>query len=200
MSLSCREQLVRLARDFDALIICDDVYDFLWWETDRPKTVASAPEATSGETLGVLKAVVPRLVDVDRVLDGGAEREGADGFGNVMSNGSFSKIVGPGVRTGWIEGESIRFLYVFDEALTSNHHNKITISSLIHLRTISVPPSRSSLSHPKPNPPLRNPKTSIRSIPSVSPPPNITTIPISNISPAAPPAPAAQPQTSPAHS
>jgi DNA-binding transcriptional MocR family regulator len=113
MTLACRESLVRLARDFDALIISDDVYDFLWWETDRAATLARAPEASSGETLGVLKAVVPRLVDVDRVLDGGAEREGADGFGNVVSNGSFSKIVGPGVRTGWIEGELLFRFFIF---------------------------------------------------------------------------------------
>lgn len=84
---------MRLAREFDALIITDDVYDFLQWES-----------STSPRTLSVDTAVMPRLVDIDRYLDGGAERSGSDGFGNTASNGSFSKIAGPGLRTGWCEG------------------------------------------------------------------------------------------------
>ena len=51
-------------------------------------------------------AAVPRLVDIDRYLDGGP----VDDFGNTMSNGSFSKLVGPGVRTGWTEGTE-KFAY-----------------------------------------------------------------------------------------
>ncbi|KAF2124813.1 PLP-dependent transferase [Dothidotthia symphoricarpi CBS 119687] len=93
MSLKRREQLVRLARQYDALIITDDVYDFLQW-----------PSSLTTKTLSVDKAVLPRIVDIDRYLDGGADREGADGFGNTASNGSFSKICGPGLRTGWCEG------------------------------------------------------------------------------------------------
>jgi len=85
--------MVRLARKFDALIITDDVYDFLWWDAN-----------SADKTKGALNSVVPRIVDVDRILDGGAERTNADGFGNALSNGSFSKICGPGVRTGWVEG------------------------------------------------------------------------------------------------
>ncbi|KAJ4315642.1 Valine--pyruvate aminotransferase [Neodidymelliopsis sp. IMI 364377] len=104
ISMQRREQLVRLARQFDALIICDDVYDFLQWSTDT----------TSSHTI-VDKALVPRIVDVDRILDGGAERTGADGFGNVVSNGTFSKIVAPGIRTGWIQG-SEKFAFGVSQA------------------------------------------------------------------------------------
>ncbi|KAL6156600.1 Valine--pyruvate aminotransferase [Exserohilum turcicum] len=93
MSLRRREQLVRLARQYDALIITDDVYDFLQW-----------PSSLTPSTLSIEKASLPRIVDVDRYLDGGAERQGADGFGNAVSNASFSKIFGPGLRTGWCEG------------------------------------------------------------------------------------------------
>ncbi|KAH7389784.1 pyridoxal phosphate-dependent transferase [Pyrenochaeta sp. MPI-SDFR-AT-0127] len=93
MSLRRREALVRLAREYDALIITDDVYDFLQWSS-----------SLTPQTLSMDKAVMPRIVDIDRYLDGGAERNGADGFGNAASNGSFSKICGPGLRTGWCEG------------------------------------------------------------------------------------------------
>jgi DNA-binding transcriptional MocR family regulator len=92
MSLRRREELVRLARKYDALIITDDVYDFLQW-----------PSSLTSQTLSLEHAALPRIVDVDRYLDGGAERERADGFGNAVSNGSFSKICGPGLRTGWCE-------------------------------------------------------------------------------------------------
>ncbi|KAJ5168438.1 uncharacterized protein N7482_004032 [Penicillium canariense] len=80
-----REALVRLARKFDALIISDDVYDFLSWTGSSRKPVGSQ---------------IQRLVDIDRTLDGGP----LDRFGNVVSNGSFSKLLGPGCRVGWAEG------------------------------------------------------------------------------------------------
>jgi DNA-binding transcriptional MocR family regulator len=102
MSLRRREALVRLARTYDALIVTDDVYDFLQF----PAKASATPE--QAETMKV--NTVPRIVDVDRILEGGAERDGADGFGNSMSNGSFSKILGPGVRTGWAEGTE-KFAY-----------------------------------------------------------------------------------------
>ena len=89
MSLRRREQLVRVAREYDALIITHDVYDMLQWPT--------ASEAPSG---WLTQAYLPRVVDVNRYLDGGPRDE----FGNVVSNASFSKIVGPGCRTGWAEG------------------------------------------------------------------------------------------------
>ena len=96
MSLRTRQQLVLLARQFDALIIADDVYDFLHWPAEPSD---AAPHQ-----------ILPRLVDIDREINGGTQRHGADGFGNACSNGSFSKIAGPGVRCGWLEG-SEKFAY-----------------------------------------------------------------------------------------
>ncbi|KAI5293582.1 hypothetical protein KEM52_005412 [Ascosphaera acerosa] len=87
-----REQLIRLARRHDALIITDDVYDMLCWPAVSSPTPDSEPEprATKG---------VPRIVDIDRVLDGGPR----DAFGNALSNCSFSKILAPGLRVGFCE-------------------------------------------------------------------------------------------------
>ena len=103
MSLRRREALVQVAREYDACIITDDVYDMLQWPTNE--TDAHTP---------LERAVLPRVVDIDRSLDGGTDREGADGFGNAVSNGSFSKIAGPGCRTGWAEGTK-KFAYALSQ-------------------------------------------------------------------------------------
>lgn len=87
MSLRRRQELIRLAREFDALVVTDDVYDVLRWPADKN---------ASSDNLG---DVPPRIVDLDRTLDGGP----IDEWGNAMSNGSFSKIIAPGVRVGWAE-------------------------------------------------------------------------------------------------
>lgn len=87
MTLSARQRLLTLARQHDALIITDDVYDFLQWPTGS--STASAP---------LNKSILPRLVDLDRTTSGSPTK-----FGNTVSNGSFSKIAGPGARVGWAE-------------------------------------------------------------------------------------------------
>ncbi|KAI7152559.1 PLP-dependent transferase [Hortaea werneckii] len=147
MSLRRRQGLVRLAREYDALLIADDVYDFLQWPAKPP----SEPSAPGGgwETMGT--AHLPRLVDVDREIDGGTERPGADGFGNACSNGSFSKIGGPGLRCGWVEG-SEKFAYGVSQTgttcsggapsqLTSTYMTLLLTSGQLdkHIRTVLRP-------------------------------------------------------------
>lgn len=85
MSLAQRESLIYVARKHDVLVVTDDVYDLLHWTHGH--------EQVQGDGARLL----PRMVDVDRSL------EGANEFGNAVSNGSFSKIVAPGVRVGWLE-------------------------------------------------------------------------------------------------
>lgn len=70
----CRA-LIKLARKHEVLIVCDDVYNMLYYDDEK------APK---------------RLFEYDCDTD--------DDFkGNVISNGTFSKILSPGVRVGWME-------------------------------------------------------------------------------------------------
>ena len=74
-------KVIHLARKFNLLIICDDVYNLLHYKTED-LTLDSAPK---------------RLISYDNKYD-----DNYNG-GHVISNGSFSKILAPGVRIGWIE-------------------------------------------------------------------------------------------------
>ncbi|KAI9669521.1 MAG: hypothetical protein M1829_005110 [Trizodia sp. TS-e1964] len=102
MSLARRQSLVQIAREFDALVVTDDVYDFLQW--------------SSTQHFRLMQAAQPRVVDVDRFLDGGP---GPGSFGNAVSNGSFSKIIGPGMRTGYAESTA-KFSYGLSQAGSSH--------------------------------------------------------------------------------
>ncbi|KAI9250943.1 pyridoxal phosphate-dependent transferase [Phascolomyces articulosus] len=70
-----REKLVKLARQYNVLVICDDVYDLLTYQGTMPKRVVAYDlESNDGSSKPV-----------------------------IISNGSFSKILAPGMRVGWIE-------------------------------------------------------------------------------------------------
>ncbi len=60
MSIDHRERLVRIARKFDALVVTDDVYDFLQWPSSPPSISTKAPFPD--------QAYLPRIVDVDRCV------------------------------------------------------------------------------------------------------------------------------------
>ncbi|KAI0022137.1 Aspartate/tyrosine/aromatic aminotransferase [Xylariomycetidae sp. FL0641] len=97
-----REALVDLARRHDALVICDDVYDMLQWPVSfSSSSFSSCPSpSTSSADPDVSHALLPRLIDIDLASSPGTPTA-ASRFGNVVSNGSFSKLAGPGARTGW---------------------------------------------------------------------------------------------------
>lgn len=80
------QQLIELSRENDFLITCDDVYNALSYGSDSPPK---------------------RLLAYDSRTDGNYK-------GHVISNGSFSKILSPGVRVGWMECPP-RCVKLFDE-------------------------------------------------------------------------------------
>ena len=110
MSLSARKQLVQLARERNMLIVCDDVYDMLRWKNENQSSAQESFEYTpshiadSGLKEDALQGslIPPRLVDIERELM--TEDELQSGYGHTCSNGSFSKLVAPGLKVGWVEG------------------------------------------------------------------------------------------------
>ncbi|KAI0817153.1 pyridoxal phosphate-dependent transferase [Xylaria sp. FL0064] len=102
MTLARREGLVELARRHDALVICDDVYDMLQWRIEsHPSTSTSTSRSTSSHPGILHKALLPRIADLDIAQGPSPHDPIGKHFGHVVSNGSFSKLVAPGVRTGW---------------------------------------------------------------------------------------------------
>ncbi|KAJ4295098.1 Valine--pyruvate aminotransferase [Kalmusia sp. IMI 367209] len=137
MGLELRKGLVKLAREHDALVVSDDVYDFLSWPAD--------PDA-GGQNAS--NTIPPRLVDIDHAMDG------CDEFGNTASNGSFSKLIGPGIRVGWTDSTPA-FAHELSEVgssssggapshLTSTFVDKMLRSNhlQIHIKDVLIPEYR----------------------------------------------------------
>lgn len=84
--------LIKLARKHDMLIVCDDVYDLL--------------DYREGANLKHNK----RMVYLDReTLPEGEE------YGNVISNATFSKLLGPGLRAGYQESSTPKLAYLLSQ-------------------------------------------------------------------------------------
>ncbi|KAI8816859.1 putative aminotransferase [Fimicolochytrium jonesii] len=104
-----REEILRLARKHNILVICDDVYQLLHYDTATPPP--------------------KRLVAFDDLA-------GETG-GNVISNCSFSKIFAPGARLGWIEApkrivDAIKLAAVSYSGGSPNHLTSNLLIPLLH--------------------------------------------------------------------
>ncbi|KAI1740080.1 pyridoxal phosphate-dependent transferase [Xylaria scruposa] len=108
MTLARRKGLVELARRHDALVVCDDVYDMLQWRVESlhppsPSSSSSSsqvPEAPKQDH-DLHKALLPRVADIDIARGRSPHDPPGKHFGHAVSNGSFTKLVAPGMRTGW---------------------------------------------------------------------------------------------------
>lgn len=116
LSLEKRYKLVELARKYDCLIVCDDVYQLL------PFSTCPAP--------------TKRLVECD------LETIHNQDMGNVISNQSFSKILGPGMRLGWVEASPFLIRHFSQSALlasggSQNHFTSVLVSLAMKNNSLS---------------------------------------------------------------
>ena len=103
------KKLIKLLREHNVLALCDDVYNLLSFTDGAPP-----PQ---------------RVFAFD-------DKSDADYKGNVISNGSFSKLLGPGLRLGWMEvPERARQVLVTSAYARSggcfNHYMSCVISSAL---------------------------------------------------------------------
>ncbi|XP_031838655.2 2-aminoadipate transaminase isoform X1 [Nomia melanderi] len=108
---SCK-RLVEIARNYSVLVACDDVYNLLYYGNGPPPH---------------------RLYYYDDPMD--SEYKG----GNVISNGSFSKILSPAIRCGWMEGpprlvKILRSSGILRSGGAVNNYMSGVVASLLHLR------------------------------------------------------------------
>lgn len=102
--------MIALARKYDILIACDDVYNLITFGGEKPPK---------------------RLFAYDSFSD-------HDFKGNVVSNGTFSKILSPGVRIGWMECaprivEEFRNSGILKSGGAINNYTSGIVCSLIEL-------------------------------------------------------------------
>ena len=86
MTYDQRIHLINLARKHDMLILCDDVYDLLNYPGSEPTP--------------------PRIVTLDRFTLPEPTDDSTPIAGNTISNLTFSKLLGPGLRVGWQESST----------------------------------------------------------------------------------------------
>lgn len=117
MSVENRQRLIELARKHDMLILCDDIYDMLSYPGSDP--------------------IPPRIVTLDRATLPSPASEG-----NTISNLSFSKILGPGLRVGWQEtvspslAQSLAMGGAIRSGGTPGHLNSMIVGELLDLGMI----------------------------------------------------------------
>ena len=96
----CRA-IVQLARKYDALIFSDDVYNLLHFDADShaPPRLFTYDNPSATPPLHHYFHKYTFLYVLYSMFRSDPDYKG----GNVLSNGTFSKIMAPGLRLGWIE-------------------------------------------------------------------------------------------------
>ncbi|KAK1705439.1 pyridoxal phosphate-dependent transferase [Colletotrichum lupini] len=88
-SLQRRRSIYRVAQQHDLIILEDDPYYWLQMDACSPSAELTTPSTTPQSPADLLNAIVPTYLGID--VDG-----------RVMRMDSFSKVISPGSRIGWI--------------------------------------------------------------------------------------------------
>mmetsp|Transcript_39346 Transcript_39346/g.95582 ORF Transcript_39346/g.95582 Transcript_39346/m.95582 type:complete len:417 (+) Transcript_39346:22-1272(+) len=107
LSPSRRAHLVRLALRYDFLILSDDVYELLGWAEPTPRLIEYDPKykqqlAAAGAEPS-LSSAPSEPADVYAYPAAAQPKQHEVDVGVVVSIGSFTKILAPGLRLGWLE-------------------------------------------------------------------------------------------------
>lgn len=114
------KKLIQVLRKHNVLALCDDVYNLCYFMDSKPPFTTPSPK---------------RLFAYDKESDPGYK-------GNVVSIGSFSKFMGPGLRLGWIEAPK-HIISIFDKSPfvesggSFNHYTSCVIREALKLGLIS---------------------------------------------------------------
>ncbi|KAI3647494.1 hypothetical protein MP228_007715 [Amoeboaphelidium protococcarum] len=120
LSDSKRQSLSRLVNDYNLLVICDDVYEMLHFCDNRMSPVPKR-----------LLSYCPEVYQTR---------------GAVISNCTFSKILSPGIRLGWIECRNTRIVKAIEDCGVAgsgggfNHFNSVTmLKSMLSADSCAMP-------------------------------------------------------------
>jgi DNA-binding transcriptional MocR family regulator len=99
MSPTRRIQLLDLTQEYSINVVADEVYQFLGFTDYLPENLITTPKPISQETM---RSHYPSFASLSPT------------YSHVMSISSFSKILGPGLRVGWIEFSSYHLKHMFE--------------------------------------------------------------------------------------
>jgi DNA-binding transcriptional MocR family regulator len=122
------QRIIQIARRYNLLVICDDVYNLLYFPSHYSS--GCPPQ---------------RLFAYDK-------KDDSDYAGNVISNGSFSKIFAPGVRCGWMEVPQVvksifKYSLLFESGGAINHAMCGLLTNLMEQDKLTRPIEEARLIH-----------------------------------------------------
>lgn len=143
MSRTRRIQLLDLTQEYSVNVIADEVYQLLGFTDYLPDTILVNPKPAAQETM---QLHYPSFASL------------ASSYSHVMSISSFSKILGPGLRVGWIEFSSPHLKLMFESlGVIKSGSSVCHFSSYVAVTSILCPEDLPQEQNQEPNLTLTSP-------------------------------------------